>query len=512
MSVADNNKRIAKNTSFLYVRLILVMCINLYVSRVILQNLGATDYGLYNVIGGLVIMFTALNGSLGSSSSRFFTVELARNDERQLNKVFNTAIAIHVTMALIVFILAETVGLWYLCNKMVVPPDRIQASMYVYQFSLLASMFTITQVPYNAAVIAHEQMDIFAYVGMVEAVGKLLIAYLISFSPIDKLIFYASLLLAMNISILVFYRIYCSRHFKETKLHFQRDGRLYKSMLSYAMYDTIGCMSSIAQGQGLNMVLNLFCGPMVNAARAIAYQVQSSVTQFATNFLTAVNPQIIKYYVQHQYEAMMNLVHRASIYALVILWMLICPLSLEIDYVLSIWLGDVPSYTASFIVIVLVNEMLNAFRRPRITIFHATGHIKMSNVVTGGILCLALPLGYILMKLGYSPNSVFYGMLTTTIISDFTNLLILKRYLKYSIIEFWRDVHLRCIICVVLIGIIPYWVHCNMAPSFLRLTLVSLSSLFSTILVVWTYVMSIAERDKLKGIIQGKIHGKKAFK
>jgi hypothetical protein len=236
------------------------------------------------------------------------------------------------------------------------------------------------------------------------------------------------------------------------------------------------------------------------------------VTQFATNFLTAVNPQIIKYYVQHQYEAMMNLVHRASIYALVILWMLICPLSLEIDYVLSIWLGDVPSYTASFIVIVLVNEMLNAFRRPRITIFHATGHIKMSNVVTGGILCLALPLGYILMKLGYSPNSVFYGMLTTTIISDFTNLLILKRYLKYSIIEFWRDVHLRCIICVVLIGIIPYWVHCNMAPSFLRLTLVSLSSLFSTILVVWTYVMSIAERDKLKGIIQGKIHGKKAFK
>lgn len=507
MTVAENNKRIAKNTSLLYIRMIVVMCIQLYTSRVILNALGISDYGLYNVIGGLVVMFSSLNMSLGSSTSRFFTVELAKDDKSALNKVFSTAMAIHITMAFIVFILAETIGLWFFYEKMVIPPDRISASMWVFQLSLVSSMFSITQVPYNAAIIAHERMNIIAYVGIGEAISKLLIAYLISFSPIDKLIIYALLIFMVQLTVMMTYRFYCTKHFSETNFKFQRDSSLYKSMLSYSLYDTVGCMSVMAQGQGLNMVLNVFCGTVVNAARAISYQIQAAVSQFASNFMTAVNPQIIKYYTQGNMKDMMQLVRRASIFSFAVLYMIILPVSLEIDYLLELWLGEYPPYTSSFVVIILINELLNAFRKPRITIFHACGHIKLSNIITGGILCLALPLGYILMKLGYPPTSVFWGMLLTTILADFTNMILLKRYINYSMIDFWKNVHLRCLFISISVSIFPYWMHSTFNASFLRLCLVSLFSLISTLFVTYFFFMNRQDRVKAFNMLKTKIYG-----
>lgn len=507
MTVAENNKRIAKNTSLLYIRMIVVMCIQLYTSRVILNALGISDYGLYNVIGGLVVMFSSLNMSLGSSTSRFFTVELAKDDTSALNKVFSTAMAIHITMAFIVFILAETIGLWFFYEKMVIPPDRISASMWVFQLSVVSSMFSITQVPYNAAIIAHERMNIIAYVGIGEAISKLLIAYLISFSPIDKLIIYAILIFMVQLTVMMTYRFYCIKHFRETNFNFQRDGSLYKSMLSYSLYDTVGCMAVMAQGQGLNMVLNVFCGTVVNAARAISYQIQAAVSQFASNFMAAVNPQIIKYYTQGNMKDMMQLVRRASIFSFAVLYMIILPVSLEIDYLLEIWLGEYPPYTTSFVVIILINELLNAFRRPRITIFHASGHIKLSNIITGGILFLALPLGYILMKLGYPPTFVFWGMLFTTILADFTNMILLKRYIDYSVIDFWKNVHLRCLLVTITVSILPYWIHGAFNASFLRVCLVSLFSLMSTLFVAYFFLMNRQEKMKAFNMLKTKIHG-----
>jgi len=507
MTVAENNRRIAKNTSLLYVRMIVVMCVQLYTSRVILHALGISDYGLYNVIGGLVIMFSSLNMSLGSSTSRFFTVELARGDNSTLNKVFSTAMTIHITMALVVLFLAETIGVWFFHEKMVIPPNRITAAMWVFQLSVVSSLFTITQVPYNAAIIAHERMGIIAYVGMGEAVSKLLIAYSILYSPIDKLIFYAILIFIVQFTIMMTYRFYCIKHFNETKFRFQKDYNLYKNMLSYSLYDTVGCMSVMAQGQGLNMVLNVFCGTVVNAARAISYQVQAAVSQFANNFMTAVNPQIIKYYTLGQTKDMMSLVRRASIFSFAVLYMIILPVSLEIDYLLKLWLGEYPPYTTSFVVVILINELLNVFRRPRITIFHATGHIKLSNIITGGILCLALPFGYILMKLDYPPTSVFWGMLFTTIMADFTNMFLLKRYINYSMKDFWKNVHLRCFLIVVAIGIAPFGIHESFNESFLRLCFVSLSSLISTIVVAFYFLMNHMEREKIFNFIKKKING-----
>lgn len=505
MSVSDNNKRIAKNTSLLYVRMAVVMCVQLYTSRVILNALGASDYGIYGVVGGLVVLFSSLNGSLGSSTSRFFTVELGRNDYVQLKKVFSTAVAIHLTMALIVLVLAETIGLWFLSEKMVIPDDRMTAAFVVFQLSVVSSLISVTQVPYNAAIIAHEHMNVYAYVGLFEAFGMLAVAFLIKVVPFDRLIWYALLIFIIRIIVMTFYRWYCLHHFEESHFTLQRDKKLYKGMLSYALFDSVGNLSVMAQGQGLNMVLNVFHGPVVNAARTIAYSIQGAVIQFANNFLTAVNPQIIKYYAQGQVEEMMLLVRRSSIGAFLVLYMIMLPLSLEIHYVLSLWLGNYPAYTASFAVIVLLNELLNAFRRPRITIFHATGHIKLSNVVTGTILCLALPLGYVLMKLGYSPNAVFYGMLATTLMAEVSNLLILKRYIDYSIRGFLLTVHCKVLFIAILVSVLPVFCHYIMPESFVRLTVVSLASVVSVALCIWIVVLDKQSRVKVHNAVSNKL-------
>ena len=505
MSVSDNNKRIAKNTSLLYVRMAVVMCVQLYTSRVILNALGAADYGIYGVVGGLVVLFSSLNGSLGSSTSRFFTVELGRNAFSQLKKVFSTAVAIHLTMALIVLVLAETIGLWFLSEKMIIPEDRMTAAFVVFQLSVVSSLISVTQVPYNAAIIAHEHMNVYAYVGLFEAFGMLVVAFLIKVAPFDRLIWYALLIFLIRIIVMIFYRWYCLHHFEESHFTFQRDKKLYKGMLSYALFDSIGNLSVMAQGQGLNMVLNVFHGPVVNAARTIAYSIQGAVIQFANNFLTAVNPQIIKYYAQGQVEDMMLLVRRSSIGAFLVLYMIMLPLSLEIHYVLSLWLGNYPAYTASFAVIVLVNELLNAFRRPRITIFHATGHIKLSNVVTGTILCLALPLGYVLMKLGYSPTAVFYGMLATTLMAEVSNLLILKRYIDYSIRGFLLTVHCKVLCIALLVSILPVFSHYIMPESFVRLAVVSLTSVVSVALCIWVVVLDRQSRAKVRNAVSNKL-------
>ena len=293
-----DNKRIAKNTVFLYVRMLLVMGATLYTSRIVLNVLGAEDYGLYNVVGGLVTMFTFLNGSLGSATSRYITFELGRRDYERVNRVFNVALLIHIALAVLIIILAETIGLWFFYEKMTIPEERMSAAFWVYQISILTCFFSLTQVPYNAMIIANENMRIYAWVGIVEAVFKLAIAFILPFAPFDTLVYYALLLCVVQISIMLFYRIYCGRNFKESKIILYKDKTLYKEMFSYAGSDLIGNLSVLAQGQGLNILLNMFFGPVVNAARGIAYQVQGAVTQFSNNFMTAVRPQIIKSYAE----------------------------------------------------------------------------------------------------------------------------------------------------------------------------------------------------------------------
>jgi O-antigen/teichoic acid export membrane protein len=483
------------------------MGVTLYTSRVVLATLGVEDFGIYNVVGGVITMFAFLNGVLSGATSRFFTVELGRNDYKQLNKVFSCSLVTHLIIAIVILILAETVGLWFLLNKMVIPPDRMLAAQWVFQFSIFSCMFNVMQVPYNAVIIAHERMNVYAYISIVEVILKLLIVYLLLISSLDKLIFYAALIFVLQVLTMLFYRFYCVSRHAECHFHFYKDKNLYKGMLSYAGFDMIGGLSTLAQGQGLNLLLNLFFGPAINAARGIAYQVQGAITQFSGNFMMAVRPQIIKLYAQGKIEEMMVLVRNSSVLSFILVSMLSFPIIVEMDYVLTLWLGTYPDYTASFSIIVLINNLLSSMRRPRTTVFHATGFIKLTNMVTGSILCLAFPIAYFLLKMGYNPNSVFWGMLLTTCMADVSNLLILKRYINYSIKDFVVLVHGKCLLIFLISSVVPVFLHYKLNTGLERLILVAITSAFSIAILSYTIVLTNHQREIVINKIK-KVGGK----
>lgn len=503
----SDNKRIAKNTVFLYFRMLLVMGVNLYTSRVVLKVLGFEDYGLYNVVGGIVTMFTFLNGSLGAATSRYITFELGKKNYERLNKIFNTALVIHIAIAFFIVLLAETIGLWFFYEKMTIPTDRLDAAFWVYQISILTCFFTLTQVPYNATIIAYEDMKIYAYVGIAEVFLKLAVVFLLMISPIDRLVFYALLLCLLQIVIMVFYRYYCNSRYQVCKIRMYKDKGLFMEMFSYGGYDLIGNISGLAQGQGLNILLNLFYGPTVNAARGIAYQVQGAITQFSNNFMTAVRPQIIKSYAEGNLEAMMKLVKQSSCFSFYLMWMISLPVCLEADYLLSLWLGEYPDHTVNFLILVIVLCLIQTIKTPRTTIFHATGHIKWSNIVVGTILCAAFPLAYIALKFGGSPESVFWMANLTMFLSEFASVLVLKRYIDFSIRDYLSDVHGRCLLVAVVSFIVPYLLYDRwMDESFLRLLV---TCILTTISVTFTSLylgMDRHLRSRLMQIIMKRIY------
>lgn len=502
----NDNRRIVKNTMFLYIRMFLIMGVSLYTSRLVLQELGVEDFGLYNVVGGIVTMFTFLNGALSGATSRYLTFELGRKDFDRLHQVFNVALLIHVFIAIIVVFLAETIGLWFLYHKMIIPEDRFQAAFWVYQISIATSVFTLTQVPYNAAIIAHENMRIYAYVGIIEVVCRLLVVYLLCMSPIDKLVFYALLLFLIQIVIMFFYRGYCLHHYEESRFKIYRKSSLYKEIFSYAGYDLIGNISVLAQGQGINILLNMFFGPTVNAARAIAYQVQGAVTQFSNNFMTAVKPQIIKSYASGHTDDMMKLVVQSSCFSYYLMWMIAFPICLEAKYILSLWLGNYPDHTVEFIYLIMALCLIQTLKTPRTTVFHATGHIRLPNIVIGTILCAALPLAYLFLKLGLPAESVFWASNATMLISEIASILILKKYINYSSGKYVLSVHLRCLAVTVVSFIVPYLLYeRTVDESFLRLVFTCILTTFSVAFTVLLIGMDRETRKRLFSIISSKL-------
>lgn len=501
-----NNKRIAKNTLFLYVRMMLIMGVSLYTSRVVLNTLGIEDFGIYNVVGGIVSMFAFLNGSLGAATSRYITFELGRKNYERLNQVFNVAFLIHVFIGLLVIILAETVGLWFFYEKMSIPENRMFAAFWVYQISVFSSFFVLTQVPYNATIIAHENMKVYAWVGIGEVICKLLVVYLLVVSPFDKLILYACLLCVLQISIICFYRFYCSKHYKESSLKFYKDKGLYKEMFGYAGSDLIGNISLLAQGQGLNLLLNVFFGPVVNAARGVAYQVQGVVTQFSNNFMTAVRPQIIKSYAEGDVKGMLKLVVNSSCFSYYLMWLISLPIMLEADYALRLWLGNYPDHTVAFLNLVLVLCLIQTLKTPRTTVFHATGHLKLTNMVVGTILCGAFPLAYLFLKLGMQPEAVFWAANISMIVSELASVFVLKKYIQYSISSYLLRVHGRCFLVTCVSGIVPLLLFDKFVePSFVRLLLTCFTTTLSIAITVLTIGMDQDMRAKLVELIKSKI-------
>lgn len=445
MNNTANNKRIAKNTLLLYFRMLFIMAINLYTSRIVLKILGIEDFGIYNAVGGIVAMFGFLTSAMSISTQRYITYELGRNNIKQLNKIFNTSITIHAVISVIILILAETIGLWFLYNKMTIPTERLNAAFWTYQASIASTIILIMSVPYNATIIAHEKMSAFAYISVLEVALKLSIVYLLLIGNFDKLILYSILIFIVQFIIRIIYGQYCKKNFLETKIHLTKDKSLFKEMLSFASWNLWGNCAGIASTQGVNILLNIFFGPHINAARGIAVQVQSAVNQFASNFQTAINPQITKSYAQGDYNYMHNLIFSSSKFTFYLLLLLTLPLQIETKTILNFWLGTVPDYTEVFLRLILCVTIIDATANPLMISASATGKIKAYQSIVGSILFLIFPLSYLCLKLGANPESVFIIHLLICILAFIVRLFIVRSMIQLSLTEYVKKVILRII-------------------------------------------------------------------
>lgn len=435
-----NNKQIAQNTILLYFRMIFLMLISLFTSRIILQALGVEDYGIYSIVGGFVSLLSFLNGAISSSTSRYIIFALGKNDSTKLFGTVSTCKLAHLIIAIAVLLIGETLGLWFILQKLVVPESRMAAALWVYHCSIISTAVMICSVPYNACIIAHEKMSAFAYISIYEAVMKLVIVFILATSHIDRLKLYAVLLLSIQISIRLIYTTYCHKHFEESKARMRYDKDLFKEVFSFAGWNLCGNLAAALFTQGVNVLLNMFFGPVVNAARGIAVTVQSTVQQFATNFQAAINPQITKTYASGEYEAMHTLICRSSKFTFILLSALSLPIIMETEFILSLWLGQVPDYTVSFIRVMLCICIVDATANPFMTAAAATGNVRFYQLVVGGILLLIVPVSYVALRLWCAPISVFIVHLAIVLITFIVRLFIVRSMIHISLAPYCRKV------------------------------------------------------------------------
>lgn len=493
-SASQNNKRIAKNTLMLYFRMILTMLVSLYTSRVVLNTLGVEDFGIYNVVGGFVSMFGFLNSAMASATQRFLSFEIGKGDRDQLRNVFSMSVNIHFLIAFIIFILAETVGLWFVNTQLTIPVGRMGAAQWIYQFSILAMMVYMVSVPYNAMIIAHERMNVFAWVSIAEVSLKLFIVFMLQWFGFDKLKFYAVLTFSVSLIIRFIYGFYCSRHFKESKFRCYWDKPLFKTLVDYAGWNLWGNIAGVLHGQGVNVLLNIFFGPVVNAARGIAYQVSSAVNQFVANFQMAMNPQIIKSNAVDDLKYMHQLIFRGAKYSFFLLLTLSLPILLETDQILKLWLKTVPEYTVIFTRLVIINVLIDCISGPLMTAAQASGKIKLYQSVVGGLLILNLPFSYLFLKLGFQPQVTIYISIGISIIALTLRLLILKNLVKLKLDKFFYQVILKIIVVSFTAIVIPLLFYIFMDISIHRFIIVSLTAMVSSLNVIFFLGLSPDEK------------------
>lgn len=405
---SEINKRIAKNTMMLYFRMFLIMGITLYTSRIILQTLGISDFGIYNVVGGVVAMFGFLNNAMSMGTQRFLNYEMGKKDLRGLKNTFAMSVNIHVIIAIIILIFAETLGLWFLNAKLNIPTDRMGAANWVYQFSIFSFVITVIQVPYNSAIIAHERMNIYAYISIVEVILKLLVVYLLVFFSIDKLKLYAVLTFTVSFIVALLYRIYCIMKFEECHFSLFWDKKLFINMMGFSGWNLFGQIAQISTTQGVYMVLNIFHGVVVNAAVGITNQVNGSITSFVSNFQTAFRPQIIKLYASNEKEKMSNLVFRSSKFSFFSLYLISIPIIFNIEFILKIWLGNYPAYSPIFCELLIIYSYLEAIGMPLVIAIIASGQNRNYQIAISIVIFLNIILSYLFLKFGLRLEIVFY--------------------------------------------------------------------------------------------------------
>ena len=497
----SNNKRIAKNTIMLYIRMFISMLVGLYTSRVVLATLGVEDYGIYGVVGGVVAMMGFLNASMSGATSRFLTFELGRGDKERLAKTFSSALIVHIGIAIIVFILAETVGLWFLCNKLNIPEGRMEAAHWVYQFSILATMLSITQVPYNATIIAHEKMDVYAYMEILNVSLKLLIVYLLCIGNFDKLILYASLMLAVSILIMMVYRIYAIRHFPEAHFHWIWDKTYLRPLLSFSGWDLYGNACVIARQQGTNFLINIFYGVVYNAASGIATTVQGTISGLAFNIILAFRPQIIKQYAKGNVEDMSKLVGNAVCFTTILFGCMSIPLILETHYIMKAWLGVIPEKSEIFCQILLIASFLGLLNNIWNTCIHATGKIKEISIFSGTFFLISLPIIYVVFQFKAPVESAYLVFILSIVFVNVSNLLIIKKEIPKLKLNFVFLNYIKVIIVLMASYYITSLFKAQMQETFIRL----LVDCFICWIIVFVFSFIFILNKKQKKSIISKI-------
>lgn len=492
--------------------MVIILAITLYTTRAILSILGVQDYGIYNVVCGFVSMFSFLNTSMSNGIQRFYNFEYGRNKEEGANKVYNTAIIIQILLAIIVIILTETLGLWYINNKMVIPEPRLWVARMIFQLAILSLLLVIMQAPFVAATMAHERMDYYALVSIIDAILKLVIVFCLPYLHGDNLLIYGVLLAGISLLNFVAYLIYAKINFKEIYFTCSFDGKLFKSMMSFSGWNLFGSFSNMFKEQGLNLILNLFFGPIVNAARGVANQINAGLQHFVHNLTVPVRPQVIQSYAKGEIARTMSLTYSISKLSCCFLYLISLPIILEINYILKIWLGDnMPDHTAIFTIIIIMQSFFNNLNSCVSGVVHASGKMRLYQLSGCFVNLSALPLGYLALRLGASPEGALLINLIITIILQYVALIVLKTIVEFSLMEYMRVVLLPFALLIVItfpIALIP---HVSMSNGFGRLTVVLLTSVISCLAVGYYIVLNKKERrliNQLVGNIVKKVSSK----
>lgn len=506
-----NNKRIAKNTIYLYFRMILVLVVSLYTSRIILAELGVIDYGVYNVVAGVIVLFTFINSSMATSTQRYLTFELGKGDFDKLKRTFSASLNIHIAIGIIVFILAETIGLWFVNEKLIIPSERLFAANIAYQSTVISFMFNITQVPYNASLISHEKMNIYAYMGILEALLKLFVAFSLIYYGGDKLIFFSIQILVVHAVLLLIYRAYCISKYKECKFSVFWDKDLYRSLSSFAGWNLFGSIAWACRGQGLNILLNLFFGPTLNAAKGIADKVSHTVIGFIRSFNIAMNPQITKSYATGQIVAMEDLCYRGTKFAFLLLFIIALPVMVNVDFLLSLWLVEVPKYTPVFVVLVMIDALIDVLLGTTqfITALQSTGNIKYYQIVVGILILLVIPIGYTCLYFGFAPESVFFVMMFISLISGFARFFFCQYQIGFSLRKLCTKVWVPALEVVLFAAPLPVYFKMSSLPLFkgwIGFIILVIMSVLLVIAFSWIFAFSKSEKASVKSIILKRIN------
>lgn len=500
-----SSKRVAKNTLILYVRMAFMMLLTLYTSRIVLKVLGVEDYGLYEVVGGFVSMFSLLSSSLSISISRYITFELGRGDLDKLRRVFSTAVIIQFSMALLMAVIIGGVGLWYLANKMNIPDGRLTAAYWVMFCSIGSFGIGLISTPYNAAIIAHEKMGAFAYISILDACLKLLIVFLIQVIPIDKLVGYAILMLAVNILIRSVYTLYCHRHFEECHFMFTWDKSLLKDMGGFAGWSFFGEASWVLNTQGVNLLVNSYFGVTLNAARGIANQVNSAIYRFASNFMTALDPQITKTYAAGELKATQSIVCKGSRLSYFLMLVFAIPICLETSLILDIWLVTTPEYAVSFTRLSIISSMCLILSTPLVKAQYATGKIRKYQIINTLCCLWVFPLTWLAFHKGYSPEWAYYIFAFVYFLLIFVRIALVVKLIGLSWKDYLQDVILRCFYTSVVAFSLPFALLHIMPEGIGRLIIVTVVSVLSTCTSVYMLGMSKDERQSIRGYIVSRI-------